>query len=307
MIKYYFKIQFRRVERTLRDLGIIPWLGVLIGLTLFIGVSILLFSRIETYASYVYVFFAVNILLSFSSPKGKEFLKLSLSKSDIFKINTIQNLLIVTPFISFMAIYLEFFGVISLLVLSILTAKIEFKQSISISFKTPFSNSPFEFSRGFRKNFWVYLISYALTVIGISVGNMNLGIFSILLLGLVCGHFYSYSEPDFFVWNYNEGAKKMLFSKLKLGVVQLTFSLAPILIGLILFFPNGIGYILLAFAILVLFLFTNLLLKYAHFPRSIEVIQMVMLPIALIFFPLMLLMIPFYFHKAEEQLKSLTQ
>ncbi|MBK7030860.1 MAG: hypothetical protein IPH45_17355 [Bacteroidales bacterium] len=43
---------------------------------------------------------------------------------------------------------------------------------------TPFSKHPFEFAVGFRKTFLAWLFAYFLTIMAISVGNFNLGVFS---------------------------------------------------------------------------------------------------------------------------------
>ena len=305
-MKYYFKIQGRRVVRHLQEFGIHPILGLSILGILFVGLSILLFSKLPEYARYIYLILAVNFLFTLSNLKNREFLKLSLSRKEFKVLRNYENLAVCLPFLFFFTIHFEFLFTVILLVFALGMANAEFNNSISFSFKTPFSNHPFEFSSGFRKAIIVYPIAYGLTIIAVSVGNMNLGIFAILLLGLVSAHFYSTIESEYYVWVYNNGAKKMLFGKLKRGMINLIASVLPILVLLLIFFPEGVLPQVLAVVFMLLFLMANLVLKYAHFPRNSEVIQAILLPLFFLFPPLLLLVIPYYYNKAIQQISQLT-
>jgi hypothetical protein len=306
-MKYYFKIQGRRVARHLQEFGIHPIFGLSILGILFVGLSILLFSQLPEYACYIYLILAVNLLFTLSNLKNREFLKLSLSLREFKALRNYENLVVCLPFLFFLTIHFEFLFTVILLVFMLGTANIELNNSISFSFKTPFSNHPFEFSSGFRKTILVYPIAYGLAIIAVSVGNMNLGIFSILLLGLSNAHFYSTIEPDYYVWVYREGAKKMLSQKLKRGIVNLILSVSPIFVSLFIFFPEGAFIQLLAVVLTILFFLANVVLKYAHFPRSTEVIQGILLPLLFLFPPLLLLIIPYYYGKAVQQINPITQ
>ncbi len=306
-MKYYFKIQSRRVVRHLQEFGIQPILGLSILAILFVGLSILLFSQLPEYARYIYLIIAVNMLFALSNLKNREFLKLSLSEKEFKRVRFVENFTIIAPFLIVLLFHREFTSSGILFSISFLLARMEFKNSFSFSFKTPFSKHPFEFNRGFRKAILVYPIAYGLTIIAVSVGNMNLGIFSILLLGLANAHFYSTIEPDYYVWVYREGAKRMLSQKLKRGIVNLLLSVSPILVSLFIFFPEGAFIQLLAVVLTVLFLLANVVLKYAHFPRSAEVIQAILLPLLFLFPPLLLLIIPYYYGKAIQQINPITQ
>lgn len=304
----YFKLQLKRNQRILQDFGINPLLGfILIGLV-FIGFTYLIFSRVPTnYTLPIYLVLTFSLLLKLSNSKGKEFVKMSFTKPEYRKLRVLENSLTSIPFIIGLLVFNEWLGILILSGISILLSFFEATNSVSISFKTPFSNQPFEFSRGFRKNFWVYFLSYGLSIISVSVGNDNLGLFSVLLLGLTCSHFYSFAEPDFFVWVHRFGAKNMLQRKIKISLIQLFFSVLPILVMQLIVFPTIAMYIGLAFLVTCFFMVSNLLLKYAHYPRNIELIQIVMWPVFLIIPPIMLLVIPFYYGKARDQLNTLTQ
>jgi hypothetical protein len=76
-----------------------------------------------------------------------------------------------------------------------------FSTNVNVTVLTPFSKKPFEFTAGFRKTFYVFLIAYVLTYIQVSVGNFNLGVFSVLLIGITCFSYYSKVENDYFVRN----------------------------------------------------------------------------------------------------------
>ena len=72
---------------------------------------------------------------------------------------------------------------------------------------TPFSKNPFEFTTGFRRTLLIFPLAYALTVIAINVDNLNLGIFSILLIFLIVLSFYSKPEEEYYVWVHADTPK----------------------------------------------------------------------------------------------------
>ncbi|MBL4708013.1 MAG: hypothetical protein JKY48_06185 [Flavobacteriales bacterium] len=306
-MKYYFLIQFRRLIRHIQDFGVHPIFGLIVIGLLFLGLSLILFDFLPDYAAYIIVFLAVNIFFTLSNIKNKEFLKLSFTKKEFKQLRLLENSLASIPFLFVFLIQFELLFAGALILIALFTANMEFSKRFNYSFPTPFSKHPFEFSRGFRKSILIYPLAYILTIIGVSVGNMNLGIFAILLLGLSNAHFYSFTEPDYYVWVYREGARKVLSQKFKKGLSNLFIGIIPILILLLIFFPDGVIYPLITIALSGLFLMANMVLKYAHFPRNFEVIQAILLPLTFLFPPLLFAIIPYYYSKAIQQINALTQ
>src|SRR5690606_13828587 len=87
-----------------------------------------------------------------------------------------------------------------LLIFSVILAAFSHQTNFNVSIPTPFSKKPFEFSTDFRKSFFIFPFIYALTVIAINVDNLNLGIFSMLLIFLTSLSYYIKPEQDYFVW-----------------------------------------------------------------------------------------------------------
>jgi hypothetical protein len=304
-LRFYLQLQTKRILRHLKDFGINPAVGIgLVGL-FFLFSSYAIFSYTE-YAPLLYVVLALSVVNSSASSIRFEMLKMAFSEFDYYKIRSLENLIVVFPFLAYMLFMQAFLSSILLVVVSLLLVFSEKSQSLNLKIPTPFSKTPFEFTIGFRKSILAYLFLYGITGIAVFVGNFNLGIFALFAMMLVCMMFYSIIEPDYYVWVFNNGAKDFLRTKMKEGVFNGLKSSLPIVIALIIFFPSN-AWIVIGFLLLgQLYLIANLLLKYAYYPNNTEVYQAVLFPVLVLFPPLLLFIIPQYYHKSIENLNHIT-
>ena len=60
-MKEYFILQFKMINRQLTEMGIEPIIGYVIGLLVFVGVSIKLFEKTQ-YAEYIYIVLALSLI-----------------------------------------------------------------------------------------------------------------------------------------------------------------------------------------------------------------------------------------------------
>ncbi|MFB1041191.1 MAG: ABC transporter permease, partial [Polaribacter sp.] len=175
----------------------------------------------------------------------------------------------------------------------------------NVTIPTPFSKKPFEFTVGFRKTFYVFPIAYFLTYISVSVGNFNLGVFSMLLIGITCFSYHSKTENEYFVWNYNLSSKEFLLKKIKTCLTYFSVLSLPIIITLGISFFNQIDilivFIFLSYAYLTAIIFA----KYSSFPNEINMSQVILIGLSFIFPPILLIFIPLFYSQSIKKLNTI--
>ncbi len=302
----YFILQFKMLNRQLTKWGIEPIIGYLFGLFAFIGISIKLFEKTQ-FAEYIYIVLALSLILKLNEANRNDFLKLCYSKIEYYKLRVIENLIVSIAFIIFLIFQEKYLSSILLTISVCLFSLIYLKNNSSFTLPTPFYKYPFEFIVGFRTNYFIYLFTYFLTFISISVDNFNLGIFSLILTLLSCLNYYTNSEDEFYVWIFSLSPKEFIRYKLKNIIQYSTILCLPIIISLSLFFYTKID-ILLGFQCLgYLFIFTTMLAKYSIFPEKLNIRFGIILTLTLWLPPLLLLIIPYLYIQSTKKLKEILQ
>ena len=302
-MKAYFQLQFKMLNRRIIDFG----LPLLIGYTLlpfvFILLSNYLFRNTE-FANYVYALIAISFVSKLSEPKRNDFLKSIFSKNNYKKLRVFENVIYCLPFTLFLAYKKQFVFSLILNFLVIIITLLNFSININVTIPTPFNKKPFEFTVGFRKTFYIFPIAYFLTYISVSFGNFNLGIFSILLIGITCFSYYSKIENEYFVWNYNVSSKEFLLEKTKTCLIYFSLLSLPIIITLGISFFNEIAiliiFILLCYAYLTAIIFA----KYSSFPNEINMSQGILIAISFMFPPILLILIPLFYSQSVKKLNT---
>ena len=223
------------------------------------------------------------------------------------KIRLIENLLVSTPFVLFLLYKQQYIIAFSVYAISSLLSLFNKVNRFDFVIPTPFFKFPFEFTSGFRKTFWIYLLAYILTYISISVDNFNLGIFSLIITFLTSMSFYFNQESIFYVWIHSSEPTGFLWEKIKIAVFYSILISIPISLSLIIFFPDR-ALIVIIFEILgVLFVLTSLLGKYAYYPLEISLIPGFAIGFSILFPPLLLAIIPYFYSKSKQNLGSILQ
>ena len=301
-MKEYFKLQYKILNRKMKDVGLSPILGYLLAIIGFYGISIYLFSKTD-FAEYFYVLISINFLSKLNEKKRNDFLKTAFSISNYSILRIIENLIIVFPFLIFLLYQKSFLVTIVLLFLSPLMSILNFDNNFNFTIPTPFSKKPFEFPVGFRNTFYIFPFAYFLTYQSVLADNFNLGIASMLLITVVVvTSYYSKPENEYFVWSFNLSSKGFLINKIMIGVLFFSFLILPVILSLIIFYPNEI-LTLLAFILLsYTYIITIILAKYSTYPNEINVPEVVLLSVSIIFPPVLLGIIPFFYTKSIKQL-----
>lgn len=303
-LKEYFSLQYKMLERKLRESGIHPALGVVLAIVSFVLVSDYIFSQTE-FAKYIVILTALSLLVKVSEIKRNDFLKIVFGNKRSRPIRVVENVLISIPFIILLLFHLAYLESMALLTISIILAFYTFKNTNNYSLPTPFSKKPFEFTVGFRNTFFIFPLAYTLTIIAISINNMNLGIFSMLIVFLVSLSFYIKPENEYYVWCHSFEPAKFIFEKIKTATFYSALLVLPITISLILFYPLNAVMILSFTAIGFAFLWTMILVKYSAYPNAMNLPEGILIALCINFPPLLLALIPFFYLKAINKLKVL--
>ncbi len=304
MLKFYLMLQVRRIQRKILDLdlGVHPIVGYFLIVTAFLGLSIALFFKIK-YILYLYLLIAMKIVSIWSNPDHRDFLKLTYSKADYYKIRLTENLVSVLPFVLCLACSGYWLDALILLMLSVLMIFYSFKVKWKIVIPTPFYKYPYEFIIGFRLSFCMVFLAYFLTYIAMRF-NYKIGYFAIITVSILCIMFYMKVEDPFYVWIFSSKARQFLFEKIRIAVLFLFILCLPILVALSISNPDKIP-VILAFQLLgTCYLTAGVLCKYTSFPDIIHLRETLFLLYSVMFPPLLLFTLPFFYIQSARQLEG---
>lgn len=300
----YASMQFNILNRKLIEFGLHPVIGYLLGIIVFVAASMYLFYKTD-YAHYIYCMMALGSLRALNQKPRIEFLKNIFQRRSFYFIRINENLFVSLPFCGFL-LYKGFWsytlGTIFVASLMALTSGFN---SISKTLPTPFHQFPFEFAIGFRSTYLIYFISWFLMYMSYSVGNFNLGLFTLILTFLLCCSYSGQLEPQQYIWIFNSRPSAFLKYKVQTSILYATVLSLPLLIALLLVFPirwpfivgvQGLGYLYLTMIILA---------KYSGYPRSMSVPQTLLITFTLILPPLLFLAIPYFYSQSNQRLQPL--
>ena len=286
------------------DFGLPILIGYAILPVVFVLLSNYLFEKTE-FANYVYGLFALIFISKLSEPKRNDFLKSIFNTYNYKKLRIVENIIYCLPFTLFLIYKKQFVFSITLNLFVICTMLFNFSTNLNAVIPTPFGKKPFEFTVGFRKSFYVFPIAYFLTYISVSVGNFNLGIFSMLLIGIICFSYYSKIENDYFVWNYNLSPKEFLIEKTKTCLLFFTFLILPIIITLGFSFISQIDILIVFILLCYAYLITIIFAKYSSFPNDMSISQGILIGLSLVFPPILILFIPLFYSQSIKKLNAI--
>lgn len=304
MIANYFKLHAKFLKRQIVDAGFPALILFPAIICLYLSLYYLVKS-FPPWGTYLLIIVNFQYLFYLSDFKRNDFLKTIFPINAYYKIRILENILI--SFGTFILLIVNNHYMLALLLLGCCILFM-FTSTTSVwkrSIPTPFTKKPFEFIIGFRQTWLLLVLFYAVGIIAVTADNPNLILFCLFCTCLCCMFYYQTPEPVLIHWNQNRKASNFLRYKIGRGIIQLTLLLVPLLL---LF---GIGYpdqlyqaciVWLLGLILITFIIT---LKYAVFPRTMNVTEATIVGLCVIFYPLILAVIPYYYFKALHNLKNL--
>jgi hypothetical protein len=305
-MKFYIKLQIRRMKRMLADLGIKPYLGLFLAIIIFISFSKYLFYKIS-YAELIYVFIGISTIFKLGERNRNDNLISIFKKKTYYQIRILENSVLAFPFLVYLLYERSYLMILVLSILSILIAPLNIKQNLNFTIPTPFQRFPFEFIVGFRKAFFLYLFSYFLCFKAIQVGNFNLGLFSLGTVYLISMLFFSKPENSYFVWIYSVNSKTFLLKKIFSSFICSSLIAIPNFVVLLFFFKTN--YLLIAGVVIfgLILLISVILAKYSAFPNEMNLHQSLLYGISLWVPPLFLITIPFFYIQSRRSLEPILE
>ena len=284
------------------DFGIPLLIGYPTLLVIFIFLSDQLFENSE-FANFIFVLMGLVFVSKLNQPKRNDFFKLVYNKKTYRLFRIAENIIFCMPFIIFLLYREEFSSAMVLVLIASIITFFSFSTNLNVTIPTPFNNKPFEFAVGFRKTLLIFPIAYFLIYISVSVGNFNLGVFSILLVGITCLSYYSKLENEYFVWNYNLSASGFLREKIKTCLLYFSLLILPNAVVLFASFFNErdtlIAFVLLCYVYLIIMVFA----KYSSFPNEMNMSQGISVGLSFIFPPILLILMPVFYAQSVKRLK----
>jgi hypothetical protein len=297
----YFQFQYKRLLRSIKELGVNPYLAIVVCLLIFLYVSNSLFNKVE-YFQYLYVVLAAIAFSLLGNADRNEFLKNIFTLEDYRKLRLFENLILALPFFFFLLFRHFYILAFVTLACSLICSTYNNFGRSNFNIPSPFSKKPFEFTVGFRNSYLVFIILYIIAIISISVGNFNLGIFTYLILFLVCLNFYAYAEPLFYVWIHAQQPNIFLKNKIRIAILYSFYISIPVAVSLVLFYPLK-AYITVIVGICgLLYVVLAVLVKYTNYPGQAKLPQVFLMALGIIFPPLLLLLIPYFYLKSVKKL-----
>lgn len=299
-MKFYFQLQYTRLVRLLKEVGIHPILAVLFFSTVFIVVS---FKTVHSlsYGQWIYLALSTALL---SRIKNTELLRIIFPNKVLRSLRIIEFLILSIPFSFFLIGSQYYLSAFLLLIINASFSLIDIRTNFSFFIPTPFKKNPFEFTVGFRKTWAIILLLYTLCIIAMSVGNLNLGIVSLGVMYLVMLGYYTKPEDEIFIWMHHLNPQKFLLQK---AIVLVKYSSAiaiPLIVAMYFVFPeNWIPITIILFGGSIL-LILGMLNKYCYFPRESELINGILIGLGFLFPPILPIILIYLTNKASQNLKK---
>ena len=300
----HFKLQYQLLNRHLREFGITPWLAYGLMLVLFIGISELLFRRL-TFPEYIYPLIGLSFLGVLQNAERSEFFKRIYLPQKYQKIRIAEYILLALPVILFLLWKAAFLSAVGLLILAFIMSFLPDIKIAGQSLPTPFGRFPFEFPVGFRKSFAGFILTTILLGIGLKVDNFNLGMFALVMVYGIFLSYFSLAEPLTYIRFFACSKSEFLQKKMKTAALySLAFAMSYALVlgG---FYPEKILFIIAVLLLGVLYVWAALLGKYAAYPSALNILQGFALGFSLMFPPLLLIIIPWFYKLALKNEKIL--
>jgi len=114
--------------------------------------------------------------------------------------------------------------------------------------------------------------------------------------------YYMNPENEYFVWIFKQKPRLFLKRKVILGTLQVTLLALPISIMLLLNFSQNWAIILFTILFGFIYLAVIILAKYSAFPKEMSVPQAIIISISIFFTPLLLVIIPYLYKRAKQNL-----
>ncbi|MFD2565209.1 hypothetical protein [Aquimarina rubra] len=232
-------------------------------------------------------------------------MKQHFSTASYRRIIVFNNVLKITPFAVFLLYKMFFLEALLVWFLAFLISFIKKRSKTSVIVPTPFGKKPPEFIVGFRKTFWVFFLIYGLTIVAVFKDNFNLGVFALVSIFFVCSSYYMKPDSSFYIWVHAMSSKEFLKHKIFIAFRYSLLLSFPVFLILSFFYIDQIHITLFFVGMGWLYLMMYILVRYAFQNQGLEMLQGVIGVLCLLFPPIMIIAIPYFYNKAKNNLDLL--
>ena len=302
-MRFYFKLQYKRLYRTSAENGSNLFVGLFITSLLFIVGSVVLIDYFK-YGTELYILALIICLNYIGTPDHIYFLKHYFSKRFVLKIRLVENSVIAFPFLIILFIYTSLpYFVIGLSTSILLALSNGFKLKNHIVY-TPFYKKPFEFIIGFRNSWFILIGIYTITTVALVAYNFNLALVCLFLIFILCLKFYSIAESDEWIFLHKGSSRQFLFLKIKTALKQSIVLVFPVLLALFILYP--INYLMILSGLLfgITVLTSGVLAKYAFYPNVQSIIGGLIIVMGVFMPPLLIFTVPYLYSRAKINLNE---
>lgn len=248
--------------------------------------------------SYLGIFYCVVI----ANSDHQHMLKTLFNKEDYRRVRLLENLIIASPFFLILLFHQEYLVAITLMIFASAATYMPPIGSFDIATPTPFKSKPFELIQGFR-SFWPILaLHYGIACIGVHVQNPNLVLFLIASTFLNSLRFFTEPEYRGFIWIHNSNSFHFLRLKIINALIGVSILVLPLVALSFIFFESQLLPIIAIISICYILLVTVILAKYSTYPNRMNIVQLILIVVSLIFPPFFIYTIALFYKKSINKL-----
>ncbi len=300
VISYYLKMMLLRFSRHIRAFGLSPWV-IWIGMPLcFVLLHQFLYVREPEFAPFIWTAIALVAILQLNGRDHISFLRQFLAPGAFKTIRLAESILVALPFVALSLLKGQIILAGAVVVVGVGASLAPITLNLQMTIPSPFSKYPFEFTTGFRRWVLLILMAYILGLVALTVDNFNLALFSLLSLGLIALGFYSGTEPIHYLWIHRFSASAFLWFKMRVAVRDFSLLAIPVIVILLSMDLTQWWLVLLTLMICLLLLLMCLLGKYAYYPAVIPIVPGLAIGFCVLFPPLVLVILPFFYRRAQQ-------
>ncbi len=295
----YFQLQWRRVNRQLRDWGLLPAVFYPVVLALFAFVSWQLMHR-GVFAQSAYLF--AGLAIAHAAGIQADWLRAALRRRDYYLLMLVQSFILLIPFFLFILIAGNGYLVLPAIAIIPILHRLRGQLRVSILKSTIFSSRPYEFAVGIRR-FVIPVLGIYLTIpLAWIVDNSNFllpGWAALVLLGV---QFYQNPDPEFYVWSFKGGPNAFLKLKLRTALIQMSVLVAPLLVAFLVAAPERWLLALLFLVGTALYISAGVLVRYVCHPHKMDFYTSLLLALSMVMPPFLLFTLPVFYTRSRRAL-----
>ncbi len=299
-IHFALKLEWKRLNRRLKDWGLAKELIIL---TLFIALILL-----TILAKKSFILFSILSYLLIQSAMGvkeNQFYKSILQEKNYLFFKRCKMVLYALPFLGILMYYGQWLHVLG--VLTLVTLIPERLNTFSItngSIPSPFPTFSYKHNISFRKYFFLQLALLFLIIPAYKYHNFRLALFSVISIQIVIQLGAFLIEPRTYIQIHSRNSNQFLWQQVKNLWIHFIRWPGPIIALLLLLFPHEWIWFVVVIILVMLHGTYWIFLMYSKWPKEIQIPDVLLILISIWFPPLLILMMPFAFKKASENLKT---